>query len=459
MLWNYIRHQMLRRPGRTLAEGNAVMTYEEAVIYAESVAKGLDAPCYAILCQSELAAALALLSCLAAGVTAVPLSMKYGEAHCHRILNAVRPPRLLSDMGGGLHATDIDQGAYRDDERHRPALIMCTSGTTGKPKGAMLSQRNLLTNLHDIEAYFEVEEGARILIARPLYHSAVLTGELLVSLAKGLDIRFCSGSFDPCQLIRLIHTHRITVMGGTPTMFRLLGRYFRVDREPLPLRQIVLSGECLGRLAAGAIRASFPDAQIYHVYGLTEASPRVAFLPPEEFDKAPETVGYPLASVEVRVTGEKEESLPAGVEGELWVRGRNVMMGYYDDPQLTAEVLRDGWLRTRDIAVIDEQGRLQIKCRRDDLIIRAGMNVYPQEIEDMLRADERVEDVLAYGIPSAIGGEKIGLKLRGNIDTVEEALTLCRRLLPTYAYPSRIELVDELPKNGSGKLIRRIADA
>lgn len=140
MLWEYLQDKMLSRPSRKIREGSAHITYEEAVVFAETFGKKLKVPCCAILCQSELAASLAILSCFAAGVTAVPLSFRYGDAHCRNILRKIRPDAMITDAGGELHVLNLCAAAEPwETEEPRPAVILCTSGTTGEPKGVMLS--------------------------------------------------------------------------------------------------------------------------------------------------------------------------------------------------------------------------------------------------------------------------------------------------------------------------------
>ncbi|MDY5627631.1 MAG: class I adenylate-forming enzyme family protein, partial [Clostridia bacterium] len=173
-LWEKIKESMLSNPTSTVSEKEAKMTYEEMVIFAEKFAKGLTSSCYGILCNSELSCAMALLSCFAAGATAVPLSIRYGEKHCRKIIDKIGMPYIISDIYGELQTTDIDMGRYRKP-LIKPALIMCTSGTSGNPKGVMLGEKNILTNVGDIAEYFDVTEEDTVLIARPLYHCAVLT--------------------------------------------------------------------------------------------------------------------------------------------------------------------------------------------------------------------------------------------------------------------------------------------
>ena len=455
MLWEYIKNRMLKNLSKKFMEEKSSITYEEAVIFAESFGKKLDKPCCAILCRSELASALALLSCLAAGVTAVPLSFRYGDIHCQKIIKKICPNYLISDSNGELTITDIDCGGYMDDPEQRPALIMCTSGTTGSPKGIMLSGENLLCNLQGIEEYFDITEKDKILISRPIYHCAVLTGELLISLVKGLDIRFYSGAFNPAAVIKEITENKITVMCGTPTLFAMIAEICKRRQIFLPLKCIALSGECLGKNRAEKIKEVFPKTEIYHVYGLTEAAPRVAYLPPEEFYRFYEYVGRPLNGIEVKVVDEDGSVLPAGSVGELCIKGKNVMTGYYGDEERTKEVIKEGWLYTGDAAYINDRGFIKIKGRMDNMIIKAGMNIYPQEIENALLSDDRVEEVLAYSVPDEAGGEKIAVKIKGNFNDKAEVLRLCGQKLPGYECPAIVELVDVIEKNASGKMIRR----
>ena len=146
-------------------------------------------------------------------------------------------------------------------------------------------------------------------------------------------------------------------------------------------------------------------------------------------------------------------------EGILWVKGPNVMLGYYNDPDKTAQVIKDGWLCTGDIATVDEYGMTIIRGRSDDLIIRAGINIYPHDVESTLKADKRVKEALVYRIDNPISGAALGLKISGDFDSTDDVRKMCLDRLPSFQMPSKIELVDELPKNGTGKIIRRVENA
>ena len=393
MLWKHLKSKMQHNLSQKICEEKAEITYEEVIIFAEEFAKKLrDSKCCAILCGSEMAADLALLSCFAAGVTALPLSMRYGELHCNKILDAVSPDALITDQDGELKVIHLRYSEYISPET-RLALIMCTFGTTGTPKGAMLTEKNVLTNVTDIAAYFNMHKSDTILISRPLCHCAVLTGEFLTALIKGVKIRFYSGTFNPAIVLKVLNEYSITAFCGTPTLLSMMARFKRKNDDDC-LKYICISGEYMGAETGKRIREAFPDADIYNIYGLTEACPRVTDLPPALFDDYPDCVGIPLNSVAVKILLENGSIAEPNQVGVLWVKGGNVMAGYYNNPEKTAEVLKDAWLCTGDLALINSKGLLKIKGRNDDMIIKAGMNIYPQEIESALKIDNRVKEAL-----------------------------------------------------------------
>ncbi len=453
-LWKYLKDKMLLNPKQRVCEDNAAMTFEEMIVFAEGFAKTLKGiKCCAILCQSEMAAGMALLSCFAAEVTALPLSRRYGELHCNKILDAISPDAVITDYDGEFQIIQIKDSTYVEPEVH-PALIMCTSGTTGVPKGAMLTEANVMTNVSDIALYFGMDDTDTILIARPLYHCAVLTGEFLTALVKGVKIRFYSGTFNPAFVLKMLREYEITAFCGTPTLLSMMARFKRKQEEDF-LKHICISGECMGFETGRQIAEAFVEADIYHIYGLTEACPRVAYLPPDMFDKYADCVGVPLRSVSLKIISSEGQPVKVKEIGTLWVKGDNVMAGYYNNPEKTSEVIKDGWLCTGDLALFNEAGLLKIKGRGDDLIIKAGMNIYPQEIESALKADSRVREVYACGHNDEKLRMQIVLNIVGDFSDVTEVKELCRSHLPAYQMPARINLMDEIPKNGSGKIIRR----
>ena len=453
ILWDYIKEKMLESPHSTVTEGGASMTFEELCIYAEHFSKRLTGSYYGIFCQSELAATMGLLACFAAGKPAIPMPTRYGEETYRKILDEADPPYVITDIAGELCALYMDPKTQCRFSK-TPAVILYTSGSTGVPKGAMLSGENIIANLEDIMTYLPLSQNDTFLISRPIYHSSVLTGELLVSLCKGTNVVFYSQSFHPANIIKLIKEKRVTAMGSTPTMMSSFARLCSKEKISA-VKTLTISGECITEGISKQIRNAFPNADIFCGYGLTEASPRIAYLPSELFDVNPTSAGVVLPSVEVKILDEKGEEINDGRVGELLVKGPNVMIGYFRNSGKTRQVLKDGWLKTGDLALKGQDGLLYIKGRKDDMIIRAGMNVYPAEIENVLSSDSRVEKVLVYGYFDGTT-QQIGMKIKGDFKNKDEVIRLCRDMLPTYQVPSKIELTDKICDNPSGKKKRKI---
>lgn len=452
---------MMKCPEKTVSEGGREMAYGEIVRYVESMVPLLHGGIHLIRCESELKTGIALLCCMAAEVTAVPLSERYGEKHCKRIEEAVSASYLITDRDCDAFLAvrklsgEPTPPELAGDGEERVALILYTSGTTGTPKGAMLTEKNLLADLDGIGQYFMTGEEDAILITRPLYHGAVLTGEFLISLMKGMRIVFYPGELNPAEWLEVIRERNISVMGGTPTLLSLFSRFSRRSDKAASLRTLIVSGEKMTRSVAERIRAAFPQAQIYSVYGLTEASPRVSYLPPWLFDTFPESAGLPIAGVRLMIADEDGNELKPGLLGELYVAGNNVMKGYYRNPDATEKVLRNGWLHTGDMAYLDDRGLLNVRCRKDNMIIHAGINIYPSEIENEILCLDGVREALAFGIPDETCGQRVGLRVAGTGLSADAVLDYCRKHLPPYEVPSEVEILDQLPRNGSGKLLRK----
>lgn len=440
MLYEFLKEKMLTHPNQVILDDNKSITYEHLLEEAMTFGDTLSEEKYGLLFDSDLDTAKALLACLYAHKTAVILSKRYGERHIKRIIETVKLSYLITEYG----VKKIAETQQESEDLSDVAVIMCTSGTTGKPKGAMITYENLITNLIDISKYFSINDSDHILIARPLYHCAVLTGEFLISLLKGLRISFVGEGFAPAKILTKAKNSDVSVLCGTPTLLYHLSKINLKYKKPLILKCVVVSGECMTQTVASVTRSAFPNTQIYNVYGLTEASPRISYLPPTEFDDNPTSVGFPLDSLTVKL-----------IDNELLVKGKSVMKGYYDNPDLTSLIKQDGWLHTGDVAEIDKQGRIYIKCRKDNMIIRAGMNIYPQEIESALKEDENIKEVLAYGIKGETNSEKINIKVVTALSK-SEIYSICKQKLPSYELPDAIEIVEQIPKNASGKVIRYV---
>lgn len=427
----------------------------------------------AIVCSNSYREAINILAGFASGCTVIPVSYKYGEKLCKQIISLSQPDLVITDNGCKNLVLDDHQTIYHKvliaDEflegkkniiphidSNDIALIMFTSGTTGVPKGVMLSHGNILSNLYAINQYFKINEHDHILISRPLYHVAVMTGEYLISLLKGLKISFYDEAFSPKRLINYINSNQCTVMCATPTLYYYIS--LAGGKTSITIRKAAISGERLTKQVANKIMDAFPYIDFYHVYGLTEASPRVTYLEPKYFREKVGSIGKPLHNISTKIIDENGNETKAYEIGELVISGPNIMQGYWNDPELTATKVKSGWLYTGDMSYKDEEGFIYIVGRKDNMIIRAGMNIYPQEIENALMSEPIIKEVLVYGVDDERFGQRINAEIVLKDDanaTTQDIIDICKRLLPEYQWPTGITIVKELKKNASGKIIRQ----
>lgn len=414
-LWQYLKSRMQPFANR-VAFARSQITYAD-ILRLECLPRGKQK---LRLCEGNTREeqALAILRCIAEGDAAVPITKEYGDTTCAAIQKFVQENRA--------DTTDL-------------TFVMFTSGTTGKPKGVMLTHENICTNLEYIRSYFRLEECKKICIARPLVHIAVLVGELLCALCCGVTVHFYEEAFMPKRLIAYCAANDIHVLCGTPTLYRALARA-RTAGE-FPVKIAVLSGEILCEQAAREIAAAFPYTRFYNVYGLTEHSPRVSALLPHEFCVRPHSVGKPIGNVQVRLQ-----------DGELLVKSPCVMKGYLGDEERTRAKVQDGWLHTGDRAHFDPDGYLYIDGRTDDMIIRGGINVYPEEIEAAACRHAGVRDCVVNGRESE-NGTIIRLQYEGTIGPNELRKFLLQQLNPNIV-PATIERVQTLARTPSGKKVR-----
>lgn len=479
MIWSFIQKQLLCHSESKLSDANQTIEYREllerAIVTGEHLREKLSehAKCI-ILCKSDLNNAAALVACWCANLVPIPAAVNYGERHYQKILDLVKPDLIITDSEDinikGMNIFQISVNRYirfensglkQNENLKDAAVILCTSGTTGQPKGAVITKEGLIKNILHISEYLQTDSSDRIMIIRPLYHCAVLTGEFLLSLYKGTDIVFEGQKYNPLSVIGLIEKYNITVLGGTPTLFHHLTIGYHRLKKKSPLQTVVVSGECMTKKQAEKIRSCFKDTKIYSVYGLTEAAPRVSYLPPHLFDTHPESVGAALNETEIRIVESFEnlDCLPALETGLVVVKSPSIMKGYYNDEELTRKVLHKGWLNTGDIGYMDQNGLLYICSRADDMMIKAGMNIYPKEIETAIRTIPIVEDAVAYGVKDG-DGITIGVNIKldrnsHDINTDKKTLmALFSGVLPEYQMPGIINIVEELEKTVSGKTIR-----
>jgi long-chain acyl-CoA synthetase len=338
------------------------------------------------------------------------------------------------------------------------AVLVFTAGTSGPPRAAMLTHANLLAN---IEQCARVEGRALraddvVLGVLPLFHIFGLNVVLGQALHAGAAV-VLQERFDPVESLEAIRRQRVTVVAGAPPMYVAWATMPGADRDAMRSVRLAISGAAkLPEEVAAAFTARF-GVPVFEGYGLTEAGPVVTTgvgdLP------RPGSVGVPVPGVEVRLVDADGDDVEAGDPGEIWVRGPNVFAGYWQDPEATARVLTpDGWLRTGDVAVADADGWLYLVDRRKDLIIVSGFNVYPAEVEEVLRAHPRIAEAAVVGEPDPYSGEAVKafvVPVAGTHLDEDEVIAHCASRLARYKCPTRVAFVEALPRNAVGKALRR----
>ncbi len=339
------------------------------------------------------------------------------------------------------------------------AVILHTSGTTGRPKGAELTHGGLDRNLEiATRTLFEISPNDVVMGCLPLFHVFGMTCGLNAAVAVGALLTLIP-RFDAHKALDVIARDRVTVFEGVPTMYSaLLGAAQDVEPDAVEsLRVCASGGASLPVQVLKDFEKTF-NATILEGYGLSETSPIACFNHPDR-DRKPGSIGHPVEGVEMRVVDTNGDLVPQGAAGEIQIRGHNVMKGYWNLPEATSSAISaDGWFATGDIGRVDADGHYYIVDRKKDLIIRGGFNVYPREIEEVLYEHPDVTEAAVVGIPHDSLGEEIGaaVALRDGARTSPDQICdFVRERVAAYKYPRHIWVLDELPKGPTGKLLRR----
>ena len=341
-------------------------------------------------------------------------------------------------------------------DRLDPINIQFTSGTTGQPKGATLTHRNIVNNARQVAAAMNFGADDRLCIPVPLYHCFGMVMGSLVCTVTGGTMVFPGEGFDPLLTLQALHDERCTHLHGVPTMFIAQLDHPRFAEFDLSqLRGGIMAGSPCPVEVMKRVNLAMNMREVTIAYGMTETSP-VSFqsAPDDPLDKRVSTVGRVLPHLEVKVVDAEGRTVPVGTTGELCTRGYSVMLGYWGDEARTAEAVIDGWMHTGDLATIDAQGYGNIVGRVKDMLIRGGENVYPREVEEFLFRHPAVAQVQVFGVPDARYGEEVcaWVVLRpGQQLTGEELREFCRDQIAHYKVPRHVRFVDEIPMTVTGK--------
>jgi acyl-CoA synthetase (AMP-forming)/AMP-acid ligase II len=333
------------------------------------------------------------------------------------------------------------------------ALLLHTSGTTSRPKGVPLTHTNVLRSALNIASHYALTSADRSLVVMPLFHGHGLIGAALATLASG-GAAIVPPHFSASQFWGLFRTHGATWYSAVPTIHEVLLE--RADRDGAPDRGARFIRSCSAALAP-AVLANLEKrfgAPVLEAYGLTEAAHQVASNPLPPRPHKPGTVGFGTG-VELAIIDQTGRHLPVNHPGEVVVRGPDVMRGYRNDPEATAAAFIDGWLRTEDAGVLDDDGYLALTGRIKELINRGGEKIAPSEIDNVLLEHPAVAEAAAFGVPDAKYGEEVwaAVVLKGDSDA-ERLQAFCRTHLADFKVPKVIRITSALPKNETGKVVR-----
>ncbi len=447
----------------------------------------------AILLPNRIEAAVACYGCWLAGGIAAPLNVQ-GRArdfqawlhHCearhvvyeHSHGDAMDAIAAVDDSSeappierwplGAQHplcpptsadATCIDIDAAERIAADDVALILYTSGTTGAPKGVTLTHGNLLANASAVVGYLGLSERDSVLSILAFYY-AYGASVLHTHLICGGCVVLAQNLLFPHLLMDTIARERISGFSGVPSTYALLLERVKLgDYDLSSLRYLTQAGGAMSPVLTRRMRAALPDARLFVMYGQTEATSRLTWLPPERLDEKLGSVGIPVDGVALRIAREDGSDAATGEPGEVRVRGANVMRGYWNNPEATATILHDGWLRTGDMGHLDADGYLFLAGRRSDMIKTGAHRVHPNDIEDVIVELAGVSEAAVVGIDDDVLGQVIkafvvapGLPLRSE----NMVKAHCRERLASYKIPREIEFVSALPRTASGK-VRRAA--
>ena len=353
-----------------------------------------------------------------------------------------------------LQSAELGQSRVSDSDE---AVIIYTSGTTGKPKGVLLTHGNLLINAKEIAEWLGLNESDRSLMIMPLFHVNALMTTAMAALWAGGSV-VLAPRFSASRHWQMISEYGVTYFGSVATMLSMLNQTYPEglpDKAAISQLRFALCGSAPVPVEVMKRFEQLFGCPVIEGYGLSESTCRATFNPLN--NRRAGSVGLPIGN-EVKIFDDADKELPAGQVGEIVLRGANIMKGYYRSEQATQNAFRSGWFHTGDLGYQDEDGFIYIVDRKSDMVIRAGENIYPREIDEVLYQHPAVRDAATIGVPHPLYGEEIRSYVvlnDGATATSEDIIAFCRERLADFKCPASIEFLKDIPKGPTGKLLKR----
>lgn len=478
------------------------LSYRSLDAMADRVAQGLcdhgvhQGDRVAVFAANNLAYPVVAIGALKCGAILLPLNFRYQAQELAYVLGDASPVVLfvegglmelvktaLADVACSVHlvqipgATETDDWSWldfasdtvvdgvplvdRDIDPKTAAALMYTSGTTGKPKGVLFSHASYFATFHALIVEGDIQPGEVTLVNLPLFHQAGLFAMILPTWMRGGTVVLGSGSFDPAQVLRMVQDKRVTLTMWVPTMLARLLETPEIDRYDLSsLRKIYYGSAPMSRPLYAQATAAFA-ARFYQWYGLTETGLN-AILRPEDHHTHAHCTGREVYNCELRIV-DVGRDVEVGKVGEIHVSNTtHGMIGYWNNPEATTETIQNGWIKTGDLARREENNLFTIVDRSKDMIISGAENIYPKEIEDVLRAHPAVADVAVFGVPDDVYGEAVCAVIvlnSGHEPSPEEIIKFCADHLASYKKPKHVVYHADLPRNPMGKVTKGVLRA
>ena len=343
------------------------------------------------------------------------------------------------------------------DSTSQMAAIIYTSGTTGKPKGVMLSHQNLYENVKSILSYIDLTENDSIVNILPFYYSYG-NSVLHIHIAAGATIYLENSMLYPQKILALMEEKKVTGFSGVPSTYNLLLSRTKLQEFDLSsVRYMTQAGGPMAPAMIERLKSMLAHIEFYVMYGQTEASARLSYLPPDMLSAKSGSIGVAIPGVEIELFDENMDSVPVKTTGEIYARGKNIMLGYWRDSEASQDVLRQGWLKTGDLAYKDEDGYLYIVGRSSEMIKSGAHRISPKDIEEVIQELDGVEEVAVVGVTDDLLGQSIKAVIVKSPDSNIDKMQLmrhCKNNLANYKIPKHIEFTDEIPRTASGKVRR-----